>query len=137
SGAVIAANPDVIIASWCGRKVNKDQIRSRKGWGSINAVRSNHIYEIKSTYILQPGPAALTEGVRQVHAILARVANCEPAEELKPLEALYPAAIAAKGDIVQCALRPSEVTEARPDCPAASAFKKLIRALSSTARSMS
>ena len=88
--AVVAANPEVIIASWCGRKVNKEQIRSRQGWQTIEAVRSGHIYEIKSTYILQPGPAALTEGVRQLHNILARVAQGEPAEGLEPLEALDP-----------------------------------------------
>jgi iron complex transport system substrate-binding protein len=86
--AVLAANPDVIIASWCGRKINKDQIRAREGWADMSAERSGHIYEIKSTYILQPGPAALTEGVRQVHAILARVAECEVPAELSPLEAL-------------------------------------------------
>jgi iron complex transport system substrate-binding protein len=71
--AVVAANPEVIIASWCGRKANMDQIRAREGWQNIAAVRDGHIYEVKSTYILQPGPAALTEGVRQLHAILARV----------------------------------------------------------------
>jgi iron complex transport system substrate-binding protein len=71
--AVAAANPDVIIASWCGRKANKDQIRARDGWRNVAAVRDGHIYEVKSTYILQPGPAALTDGVRQLHAILARV----------------------------------------------------------------
>jgi iron complex transport system substrate-binding protein len=86
--AVAAANPDVIIASWCGRKVNKDQIRAREGWGSIEAVRSGHIYEVKSTYILQPGPASLTEGVRQLHAILGRVASCEPTPGLEPAESL-------------------------------------------------
>jgi iron complex transport system substrate-binding protein len=74
---VVAANPDVIIASWCGRKVNMEQIRAREGWAEISAVRANHIYAIKSTYILQPGPAALTEGVRQLHAILARAGSCQ------------------------------------------------------------
>jgi iron complex transport system substrate-binding protein len=90
-GDVVKVNPKVIIASWCGRKVNKDEIRKREGWQEIAAVRDNHIYEVKSTYILQPGPAALTEGVRQLHAILSRVAGCEtPAdlvtEELAPLD---------------------------------------------------
>ncbi|HXA50839.1 MAG TPA: ABC transporter substrate-binding protein [Candidatus Acidoferrum sp.] len=89
-GAVLATNPEVVIASWCGRKVSKDQIRARDGWAGMSAVRSGHIYEIKSTYILQPGPAALTEGVRQLHAILAHVAECEPPTELLPLEALDP-----------------------------------------------
>ena len=83
---MIAANPEVIIASWCGRKVNQEQIRTREGWGTIDAVRDGHIYEIKSAYLLQPGPAALTEGVRQLHAILARVVQCEPAQGLAPQE---------------------------------------------------
>jgi len=64
SAAVVATNPEVIIASWCGRKVNKEQIYAREGWAAIDAVRDGHIYEVKSTYLLQPGPAALTEGVR-------------------------------------------------------------------------
>ncbi len=85
---VASANPDVIIASWCGRKVNKDTIRQREGWDQVNAVRCGHVYEIKSTYILQPGPAALTEGVRHLHAILARAAGCEPAAGLEPAEGL-------------------------------------------------
>ena len=72
---MIPRAPDVIIASWCGMKVNKDFIRSRPGWDAIPAVRSGHIYEIKSTFILQPGPAALTEGVRQLHEIIGRVAK--------------------------------------------------------------
>jgi iron complex transport system substrate-binding protein len=83
---VAAAAPDVVIASWCGRKVSKEQIRNRDGWSSIPAVISGHIYEIKSTYILQPGPAALTEGVRQLHAILAHVAGVTPARGLQPTE---------------------------------------------------
>jgi iron complex transport system substrate-binding protein len=87
---VVAANPDVIIASWCGRKVGKEQIRRRENWSRIQAVRSGDIYEIKSTYILQPGPAALTEGVRQLHTILARVAKGEPARGLPPLESMDP-----------------------------------------------
>lgn len=88
--AVRTANPDVIIASWCGRKVSKEKIRARDAWDSIKAVRDGHIYEIKSTYILQPGPAALTEGVRQLHAILSHVAGCEPPEGPAPEEALDP-----------------------------------------------
>ncbi len=88
--SVVAENPEVILASWCGRKVNKDIIRARAGWAAIKAVESGHIYEIKSTYILQPGPASLTEGVRQLHAILASVVNCQPAEGLAPLESLDP-----------------------------------------------
>lgn len=81
---VADADPEVVIASWCGRKVNQDTIRKREGWEAVSAVQSGHIYEIKSTYILQPGPAALTEGVRQLHAILSGVVNCEPLPGLEP-----------------------------------------------------
>lgn len=67
---VIARDPDVIVASWCGKAMKKRTIVERPGWDRISAVRHDRIFEIKSTYILQPGPAALTEGVRQLHAIL-------------------------------------------------------------------
>lgn len=70
---VIDRDPQVILGSWCGRQVKKDLIRARDGWSNITAVRNDHIYEIKSAYILQPGPAALTEGLRQLHAILAHL----------------------------------------------------------------
>jgi iron complex transport system substrate-binding protein len=60
---VRAASPDVILASWCGKKVVPDRIRKRPGWSDIPAVRNDRIVEIKSTLILQPGPAALTDGL--------------------------------------------------------------------------
>ena len=82
--AVAARDPEVIIASWCGMKVNKPDILSRPGWQSISAVRNQNIYEIKSSLILQPGPAALTEGVRQIHAILAHVVGVEIPTAIKP-----------------------------------------------------
>jgi iron complex transport system substrate-binding protein len=75
SDQVIAAAPDVIIGSWCGKPVRKEKIASRTGWDSIPAVRDKQIYEVKSTYILQPGPAALTDGVQQLHAILKSVSD--------------------------------------------------------------
>lgn len=87
---VADADPEVVIASWCGKQVNKDTIRERDGWERVSAVRCGHIYEIKSSYILQPGPAALTEGVRHLHRILARVADCEPAAGVEPVEAVDP-----------------------------------------------
>jgi len=95
--AVIARDPEVIIASWCGQKVNKAAIRNRPGWGELAAVRAGHVYEIKSTYILQPGPAALTEGVRQLHAILARVAGVAVPAALLPEEKSDPELAAAAG----------------------------------------
>jgi iron complex transport system substrate-binding protein len=63
--------PDVILASWCGKRVKKAAITSRPGWEDVPGVANGHLFEISSTYILQPGPAALTEGVRRVHACLA------------------------------------------------------------------
>ncbi len=69
---VIARAPDVIIGSWCGKPVRPEKIKARPGWDQIPAVRNGHIGEVKSTYILQPGPAALTEGVAQVAAIVHR-----------------------------------------------------------------
>lgn len=88
--AVLERDPEVVIASWCGMKVNKALIRSRPGWERISAVRNGHLYEIQGTYILQPGPAVLTEGVRQLHAILARVVGVEVAPALRPLEMCDP-----------------------------------------------
>lgn len=70
--AVIERNPDLIVASWCGKAMKKRTIVERPGWDRINAVRRDHIFEIKSTYILQPGPASLTEGVRQLEDIVRR-----------------------------------------------------------------
>jgi iron complex transport system substrate-binding protein len=75
SEQVIAAMPDVIIGSWCGKPVRKERIASRPGWSAIPAVRDGRIFEVKSTYILQPGPASLTEGVRQLHDILRSVCS--------------------------------------------------------------
>lgn len=63
SGQVIAAQPDVILASWCGKKVVPGKIAGRPGWDAIPAVRNRAIVEIKSPLILQPGPAALTDGL--------------------------------------------------------------------------
>ena len=62
-------DPNILIVR--GKKVNADRIRQRPGWDAVTAVRQSRIHEIKSTYILQPGPASLTDGVQQLHAILA------------------------------------------------------------------
>jgi iron complex transport system substrate-binding protein len=67
---VVARDPEVIVASWCGKAVRKKAIVEREGWDSISAVRADRIHEIKSTYILQPGPASLTEGVDRLHQIV-------------------------------------------------------------------
>jgi iron complex transport system substrate-binding protein len=67
---VVAANPDVILASWCGKKVVPHKIRRRLDWDAISAVRNGRIVEIKSPLILQPGPAALTDGLDAIIAAL-------------------------------------------------------------------
>lgn len=71
SDQVIARAPDVIIGSWCGKPVRKERITARPGWQEVPAVKNGRIFEVKSTYILQPGPAALTDGVAQIERILA------------------------------------------------------------------
>jgi iron complex transport system substrate-binding protein len=76
---VVRRDPHVIIASWCGKKMKKATIQNRPGWDRVSAVRDDRIYEIKSTYILQPGPACLTDGVRQIQSVL-RTALGRPSE---------------------------------------------------------
>lgn len=83
---VIAAAPDVFIGSWCGKPVRKEKVRGRVGWEAVPFVVHDRIYEVKSTYILQPGPAALTEGVRQLHAVLCRAMGVDLPEALRPAE---------------------------------------------------
>ena len=95
--AVREAAPDVILASWCGKKVRKATIADRPGWAAIPAVARGHVYEIKSTYILQPGPAALTEGVRQAHWMLAGVVGAAVVAALAPDERVDPEAVSPAG----------------------------------------
>jgi len=78
--------PEVILASWCGKKVRKATIVERPGWTSVPAVANARIYEVKSTYILQPGPASLTEGIRQIHFQLCRAMNLPVSPDLMPAE---------------------------------------------------
>ncbi len=85
---VAARDPEVVIASWCGKKVRKATIAGRAGWENVTAVKTGRIYEVKSTYILQPGPASLGEGVRQLHALLARSLDVEVPPGLAPDERL-------------------------------------------------
>ena len=65
-GDVVRRDPEIVFASWCGKKMRKATIQQRPGWDRVAAVRNDRIFEIKSTYILQPGPASLTDGVRQL-----------------------------------------------------------------------
>ncbi len=69
-GEIARRAPDVIIASWCGRKVEPDKIRAREGWSDVPAVRNDRIFEIDSTILLQPGPAALTDGIDELARIV-------------------------------------------------------------------
>lgn len=84
--AVVAAAPDVILASWCGKKVRPERIAARPGFAAIPAVRQGRIHEIKSPLILQPGPAALTDGLDAILAALdAQLdARAAPASRRKP-----------------------------------------------------
>ena len=65
--AIIARAPDIIFGSWCGKKFRPEQVAARAGWQGVPAVRDAQLFEIKSADILQPGPAALTDGVAQLH----------------------------------------------------------------------
>jgi len=67
---IIRRNPDIIIGSWCGKKFRPESVAARPGWGEVAAVKTGQIFEIKSADILQPGPAALTDGVAQLHRIV-------------------------------------------------------------------
>ena len=69
---VARRDPEVVVASWCGKPVRRERIMNRPGWEQVSAIRDGHVYEIKSAYILQPGPAALREGVRRLHDCIAR-----------------------------------------------------------------
>ncbi len=78
SEQVISAAPDVIVASWCGKKVRPEKISARPGWDAVPAVRAGRITEIKSPLILQPGPAALSDGLDAILAALAPSEECVP-----------------------------------------------------------
>jgi iron complex transport system substrate-binding protein len=64
---IIELQPDIILVSWCGKKLKKDKITSREGWGKINAIKNDYVFEIKSEIILQPGPASLFDGLDILH----------------------------------------------------------------------
>jgi iron complex transport system substrate-binding protein len=72
---VVRSRPDIIIGSWCGKKFRPERVAARAGWADIPAVRNGELHEIKSPIILQPGPAALTDGLDALHAIIVRWTN--------------------------------------------------------------
>jgi iron complex transport system substrate-binding protein len=69
---VIARAPDLVIGSWCGKKFRPERVQARPGWNAIPAVRDGELHEVKSPLILQPGPAALTDGLDALQALIAR-----------------------------------------------------------------
>ena len=67
---IVQRDPDIIVGSWCGKKFRPEKVAARAGWENVAAVRNGQLFEIKSADILQPGPAALTDGVEQLHRIV-------------------------------------------------------------------
>jgi iron complex transport system substrate-binding protein len=67
---IVRRSPDIVIGSWCGKKFRPEKVASRPGWAAMPAVKNAQLFEIKSADILQPGPAALTDGVAQMHRIV-------------------------------------------------------------------
>ncbi|HSV48547.1 MAG TPA: ABC transporter substrate-binding protein, partial [Ramlibacter sp.] len=67
---IVRRAPDIIVGSWCGKKFRPEKVAARPGWADVPAVRDGQLFEIKSADILQPGPAALTDGVEQLHRIV-------------------------------------------------------------------
>jgi len=80
---IVLRNPDIILGSWCGKKFRPENVAARAGWSAVNAVRHAQLFEIKSPDILQPGPAALTDGVAKMHAIILRWMDADLAGALK------------------------------------------------------
>ena len=72
---VVRRAPDMVLGSWCGKKFRPDRVAARPGWSEMPAVKSGALHEIKSAIILQPGPAALTDGLEAIHALIRRWAQ--------------------------------------------------------------
>ena len=70
AGEVVRRAPDIILGSWCGKRFRPERVASRVGWDQVPAVRDGELHEIKSPLILQPGPAALTDGLDAVHRVV-------------------------------------------------------------------
>ncbi|RKI36513.1 cobalamin-binding protein [Corallococcus sp. AB004] len=81
---VAKRDPEGVIASWCGRKAKREKIASRPGWAGVRAVVEDQLYEVRSSYILQPGPAALSDGVDQLARIVAAIAKGEKLPMARP-----------------------------------------------------
>lgn len=74
---IVRRNPDIILGSWCGKKFRPENVAARTGWEAVNAVRHQQLFEIKSPDILQPGPAALTDGVQKMHQTILQWMNAD------------------------------------------------------------
>jgi len=72
---IVRRAPDLIFGSWCGKKFRPERVAARQGWSGVPAVRDGELHEIKSSVILQPGPAALTDGLAGMHALIRRWAE--------------------------------------------------------------
>jgi iron complex transport system substrate-binding protein len=82
---VLEREPDVYLGSWCGRKFRPDYLERRPGWAGAPFLQAGRVHEIDASTILQPGPGALTDGVWEIHRILAGIAGAEPAPPPPPL----------------------------------------------------
>jgi iron complex transport system substrate-binding protein len=84
SAEVIARAPDIIIGSWCGKRFRPELVAARPGWQQLPAIRDGECHEIKSALILQPGPAALTDGLDRIHHLIVRWAEKRKAGRRAP-----------------------------------------------------
>ena len=81
---VAARDPELVVASWCGKKAKRDKIIARPGWDKVRAVIDDQLYEVKSAVILQPGPALFTDGAEQIARIVRAAAIGEKLPEQRP-----------------------------------------------------
>jgi iron complex transport system substrate-binding protein len=84
--AVITAAPDIVIGSWCGKKFRPERVAARAGFAALPAVRDNFVREIKSTIILQPGPAALTDGLDAIEGIVSEWCGSKASLHKEPIQ---------------------------------------------------
>ena len=100
-GEVIRRAPDIILGSWCGKKFRPEKVAARAGWAAIPAVRDGELHEIKSPMILQPGPAALTDGVQEIARIVRRWAAKEKGSQGKGVRVNFARGNSHTGDFSQ------------------------------------
>jgi iron complex transport system substrate-binding protein len=81
---IVRRNPDIIFGSWCGKKFRPENVAAREGWAEVAAVKNQQLFEIKSPDILQPGPAALTDGVHKLHARIVQWMDADLQQRINP-----------------------------------------------------